>query len=339
MLRQTILLCIVLILTFSGCRKKPADPVPEPPIPVAPTLPSFIPDCANLPAEPKPFGWQDTTTDETKNILAFTFNPQNPDQIIYLTAGNITGFNPFYVLDVVKGSQKQIGNTGPFLPCISKKGWIVYSTIDNNIMKVKVNGDSLTTITTDYRSLAPQWDFEQKGFYYFKEANQSVGSQLVKVNAEGNTVVIMFPADIPQFTVFHNSDQLLYCQTSGSLATIVQRNMTTQQERTLISGPFNSKTGKVHFNNLCVDSGDEFCFWSNDLGIFRCHLPSLKTDTLYKNCENRIFNFPQINLSTGELCFGLHIKKVLSASSLLHEYKTIRADRSGNSATEVKIFP
>jgi len=339
MLRQTGLFCILLFLAFSACKKESPEPVPDTPAPPVPVLPSFIPDCAALPPEPKPFGWQDSTVDEEKNILAFTFNPKNPDQIIYMTAGNITGFFPFYNLDVVTGTKKILGNAGYFLPNISKKGWLLYSSIDNNIMKVKVNGDSLATLTSDFRSLAPQWDFQEKGFYYFKEANQSINSQIVKVNPEGNTVVVMLPADLPQFTVFRKSDQLLYCQTSGSLATLVQRNMTTQQERSLVSGPFDARTGKVHFNNLCTDLNDEFCFWSNDLGIFRCHLASLKTDTLYKNCENRVFKNPQVNLTTGELCFSLHIKKAIGPSMLLHEYKTLRADRSGNAATEVRIFP
>ena len=339
MLPRAGLLLVSLVTLFMACRKKTDEPVPEPPVVLEPIPPSFIPDCGVLPPEPKPFGWQDSTADEEKNIQAYTFNPQNPDQIIYMTAGSITGFSPFYNLDVVSGAKRFLGNGGFFLPSINKMGWIVFSTIDNNIIKIKVNGDSLSQLTTDFKSLAPQWDYQGKGFYYFKEANQNVGSQLVKVNQEGNMVVVMFPADIPQFAAFHQSDQLIYCQTTGSLATLVQRNTATQVERPLISGPFNAKTGKVHFNNLCVDLTDEFCFWSNDAGIFRCHLPSLKTDTLYKNCDNRIFNWPQINLATGELCFTLHIKKVIGHSVLFNEYKSIRADKTGGNAREIRIFP
>lgn len=338
MFRHSCFLLVVIVLLFSGCRKKGEEPVPAPADVPLPALPSFIPSCAALPPEPKPFGWQDSTIDEEKNILAYTFNPQNPDQIIYMRAGSITGFFPFYNFDLITGNKKLLGNAGYFLPSLSNNGWLIYSTIDNNIIKIKVNGDSLKQITTDYKSLSPQWDYQGKGFYYFKEANQSIGSQLVKVNQEGNVVVVMFPADLPQFAVFHKSDQLLYCQTSGSLATLVQRNADTQQERVLVS-PFNSKTGKVHFNNLCVDLSDEFCFWSNDYGIFRCHLASLKTDTLFKNCENRIFNWPQVSMTTGELCFSLQIKKVIGHSVLFTEYKSVRADRSGNAANEIRILP
>lgn len=332
----------VLLFVFAAlllaCNKKDKDPVFEPePTPI-PVVPSDIPVCESLPVDPKPFGWQDSILDAEKSILAFNYTPTSPDQIIYLAAGDVFGFYPIYNLNIVSGTKQKLGNAGYFLPSLNRSNWMVYCTIDNNLIKIKCNGDSALELTSDFRSINPQWDYLGKNIYFFKQANLSIGSQIQKINNTNDLVTVQFPADIPQFASFKKSDKVLYCQTSGTLATLVERTIASGNERPLIAGPFNVKTGKVHFNHLCLDNNDEFAFWANEVGIFRFHLNSLKLDTLFKNCDNRIFDSPQISTQTGELTFSVHVKKQIGPSLLLHEYKTMLSPPRANEATLIRLF-
>lgn len=333
-------LIVVFAVLLIACNKKDKDPVvlePEPtPIP---TVPSDIPACETLPKEPKPFGWTDSTTDIDRNVIAFNYSPVNPDQIIYVATGDITGFYPLYNLNVTTGVKQKLGNAGYFLPSLNKSNWMVYSTIDNNLVKIKCNGDSALALSSDFRNLNPQWDYSGKYIYFFKQANFSIGSQIQKISNTNDVVTVEFPADIPQFASFKKSDKILYCQTSGTLATLVERVIPSGNERSLISGPFDVKTGKVHFNHICVDNNDEFAYWANTVGIFRFHLSSLKLDTLFKNCDNRIFDSPQISTQTGELSFSVHVKKQIGTAVLLHEYKTMLSPPRANEATLIRLFP
>lgn len=323
---------------FLACHKKDKEPLPEPEPAPAPTSPSEIPDCQSLPPDPKPFGWHDSTLDAEKNILAFNYSPFSPDEVIYLTAGNISGFYPIYNLNVIAGTSTKLGNCGYFLPSLNKKNWMVYSSIDNNIVMLKCNGDSVTELSSDFRSINPQWDYKGNGIYYFKAANLQFASQILKMNPKTGAITVQFDAAIPQFAVYKNSEKLLYCQTSGTLATLVERDVVSEQERSLTTGPFVVKTGKVHFNNLCVDNSDQFAYWSNDLGIFRLNISNLTIDTLFKNCDNRIFDCPQISTQTGELSFTMHTRKQIAPAILFHEYKTMLSKPTANEAKVIRLF-
>lgn len=325
-----------LILFFSCKKKNEAEPpsVDAPPIVVVDDLPA----CESIPPAPAPFGWQDSTADPSQNILAYNYNPLNPDEFIYLLDGDISIYHPLLKYNVISKQKTELGHIGSYAPSINSKGWITYSSVDNNIFKVKINGDSLVQITFNFISLAAQWDYQGKGIYFFQQANQNLGNQIAKLDASGNLVINLFPADLPQFAVFHKSDQILFCKTSGSLVTVFQRKIGTEPEIPLVTGPYNAQSGVSNFNNLCIDLKDENFFWSNTLGIFRCNIATLKVDTLFKNCESRIFDYPQVSAHNNELTMTMHLKKVLGSYQLFHEYRAMNVDLDQVKATEVKLF-
>lgn len=332
-----LILTILLIALLSACKKKEPETPPEQ-VPV-PVIPSDIPACASLPAPPKPFGWTDSTKNEEQNVLAFNYSPVSPDEIIYITGGDIYGYYPVFKLDIISGNTTKIGNSGLFLPSISKTNWMLFSTIDNNLVKVKCNGDSMMQLSSDFKSIAPKWDYTGKQLYFFKQADLFSGSFIQKIGANGETFLKQFPADLPYFCSYTKSDKLLYCQTNNTLVTLVERDVPTDKERTLISGPFDPKSGKTHFNHLCIDNNDQFAYYANSLGIFRLNLSNLAVDTLFLNCDSRTFDCPQINTQTGELTFSVHSKTALSTTVLFHQYKTMVSPPRADEATLVRLFP
>ncbi len=88
------------------------------------------------------------------------FNPKNPEQLAYYRFGN-TAFevgSEIWVVDFCTGEKKMIVNNALYGLDWSVKDWLIYTADDQNIWKIKSNGDSLTQLTFvgDYNRY-PKW--------------------------------------------------------------------------------------------------------------------------------------------------------------------------------------
>ncbi len=332
-------LIIVLALFVFGCREKyKITPVePEAPAPVI-THDTGL-KCTALPPTPEPFGWKDSTGDNSKNIKAFIYNPINANEIICVVNGDITGYNQLFNYNIVTKQKTYLANLGDFLPSVNHKGWIAYSNVDNNLFIIKCNGDSLKQLTTSKTCQDPKWDYTGNYILYFQQAYLATVSSLVKIAVNGNPNLFSMPVDLPHHASFRKSDQIIFYRTVNSSITLIHRNMATQGERTLISATYNPKSGRLPFENLCLDNTDENFYWSNPSGIFKCNLSTLKIDTLLKNCPNYTYSNILMSFKNNELLMGMHIQKPLNADVLLHIYKAMEFDLGSKTLTEIRIFP
>ena len=330
---RNIPIFVITIIIFAGCRKK-QDPEPLAPVPPPVVISS---PCKDLPPAPLPFGWKDSTVDENKNINAFFVNPVNADEIICVVNGDAFGYNKMYSFHVPSKTATLLALLGSHLPSVNKFGWIVFSTADYNIFKVKANGDSLTQLTHGNVYEDPRWDYSGKSIYYFVRASGNVPTQLVKSSSNGAGQFSM-PLELPHTAPFKTSDQIIYCVTTGTVVTLVQRNMATQVEKPLITGPYSATAEPFYFDDLSLDKTDENIYWSNDAGIFKCNLATLKTDTVLKNCPNIRYSNPIISFNDNELTLSKHILTPLNSYQLYHEYKAMEMNLVSKTLTEIRIF-
>ncbi|MDI1353485.1 MAG: hypothetical protein PSX36_01115 [bacterium] len=337
MMHRVLLIVLSFLLLASCHKKKTEDPV-EDPVPIVPFVPDTGLKCQALPAAPGPFGWNDSITNEQESITAFLKNPLNTNEFICLVKGDITGYNQLFTYNVITKNKIPLANLGNFLPSVNKNGWIVFSSVDNNLFRVKSNGDSLIQITYNKTCLDPKWDATGKAIYYFQQAYSNILSGIVKLSISGPPSNITFPADLPYHAVFRKSDQVIYLKTAATEVSLVQKNLITQAERYLVSGPYNPKSETVYFSNLCLDNNDENFFWSNSLGIFKCNLATLKIDTVLKSCPNYSYTNPLMPLDESELTLSMQVLKPLENSVLLHEYKAMKYDLVYKTLSEVRIF-
>jgi hypothetical protein len=290
-----------------------------------------------LPPPPQPFGWTDSTGNVDKNINAFLHNPVNPNEIIYVVNGDLFGFNKMYSIHVPTKQIKYLATLGEYLPQMNNYGWLVFSDVDNNIFKIKANGDSLMQLTSQKISHDPKWDFTGKNIYYYQEAYFNVPSQLVKINSSGGLLAAL-PIDMAYHASFKKSDKVIFQKTLDKSVTLILRDMVKYNEKNLITGPFEIK-GPVFFDNITVDQTDENFYWSNAGGIFRCNLATLAIDTILKNCPNFIYDNPIISSNQNELTYSWHIIRPVSQFILYHEYKAMEMNLVTKEITEVKVFP
>jgi hypothetical protein len=318
---------------YSCNKKKTEPPVEEQPAP--PLVETKF--CNELPPAPQPFGWYDSTADENTNINAFIVNPVNGDEIMCIVNGDLLGYNKMYNYNVPSKTAKYIASIGNFLPSVNKNGWILFSTLDNNIFKVKTNGDSLRQLTGGNNYFNPQWDFTGKKFYYFQAARiPNINAQLMLADAKG-ALLASIPAELAFTAPFRNSDKLIYMKTKGNQVTMIQRDMLTQEEVALITGPY-SPGAPFHFDDLTLDRNDEYLYWSNSAGVMRCSLKTLAIDTVLKNCQNLQYLNPLISFNANELTVGCHMMTPLNSYQLLHEYKAMELNLLSRELTEIRIF-
>jgi hypothetical protein len=323
---------IFICLFFSSCNKKKKAPEESPPPPV---VVSETP-CLALPETPS-VGWRDSSNVGDKNVNAFFYNPVKPDQIIYIANGDAFGTNKMFAYNV-PASPKVIDNVGFYLPQINKLGWVIYSNIDNNIFLWKSVPDSLIQITTNNRNHNPQWDHTGTAYYYFRETTPSNPGQLQKFGINGNFITEV-QMDLPHVAVFKKTDKIIYLKVQDHDLSMILKDMVTLAEQKLITRPTYSKPGQISFENMAMDNNDENVYWSNSNGIFRCHVASLKVDTLFKNCETQIFDNPVISTKLNEITYSHHVITPINSYILYHQYRAMEYNTVTGQTAELKLFP
>lgn len=95
-------------------------------------------DCEELYSDAIPFDYTEPC-----------FNPNNAEQLAYFRYDN-TSFNitsEIWVADFCSGTKKMIASNGFYGLDWGINDWLVYTSDDQNIWKIKSNGDSLTQLT------------------------------------------------------------------------------------------------------------------------------------------------------------------------------------------------
>lgn len=335
-----IIICC-LALAFSCKKKKAAETIEPEPLPQV-EITDDRPACEKLPDAPKPLGWRDSILDQNTNVNAFISNPLNSDEVLCVVNGDIFGFNKLLNKNIVSKNIKQLAILGDYLPQVNKEGWITFNDVNNNVFIIKTNGDSLKQLTFDKLSLDPKWDYTNRFIYYLKDGFGNTPPQINKINLNGDVVQIHY-GEFPHSAPFRKSNKLVFLKSSGSISScsLMLKNMdsTIVLENKLITGPMFDSKGRIYFEDLTLDQKDENLYWSNSDGIFKCNLKTLKTDTVFKNCQNSLYNNIMTSLSDNEMTYTIEYIKPISTYILLHDYLAMELNLQNKSSRIVRIFP
>ena len=333
---RLILVIFVAALCLTGCKKEPPPPgAPDKPEPVTPVSPQDT-ECKAIPPPPAGFYWRDSTGDVFKDINAFFHNPLNGDEVIVIVNGNLQGSNQMMAVNLVSKSTRFLANLDQYLPSVNSAGWILFSTVDDHVYRIKANGDSLTQLTQLSGTHDPKWDFTGKHFYYLQDQFSTFESRLYRASSSGVNVNSWLQ-DLPWSAPFHKSNKIVVQARSGNVVTLYLADNTSSLREALVEGPFDSQKNQSHFRYLFVDSHDENMFWSNDEGIFRYNFSAKRTDTLFRNCETVIYDRPMQG-KQNEITLSKHIIRVTHPYYLVHEYKAVEYNYVLKEERTVKVF-
>lgn len=330
---------IFLLLSISACKKKqtPTTVIDDPvTVPTADTSPF---KCTSLPPTPLPLGWSDSTAGPDHEINTYLFNPANPNEIIIVVNGDIFGYNKMFCYNVPTGALTYLATLDDYPPSINKNGWIVYSTVDRNVFRIKSNGDSLKQMTSGNISVAPQWDYSGTSFYYFQMASGSIPNQIIRTSFNGQ-VTMNIPGFLPETTPFSKSNKFLYQKPTDNTVQVFIHDASTQVETGVITASFSPTAKEHYFNHLAVDNNDEYFYWTNSAGLLRCSFASRKIDTVYKNCDMITYLNPKFQAShPEEILFCAHTIKVIQPNFLFHDYRPVLMNLATRQYQLINIYP
>ncbi len=334
-----ILFCTIFILALGiSCKKEKNTPVE--------VVPSAIPDdtsqfaCRIIPAGPLPFGWRDSTTDENKNINTFMFNPANTDVLIYVVNGDMFGYNKMFSYHIPSRTATYLASVSDFVPQINKRGWIIYSSNDNDIYQIKANGDSIRQLTFLKRFQDPTWDYTDTCFYFYEMPYNNVKPRLSKFTNHGFPL-LNFDVEMPNACALRKSNKFIYLRTNiNNISLVLRDNLPPINEKVILTTAYSPISTIPYFDNLCVDQNDENAYWSSASGIIKCNISSGKVDTVLKNCDNTKYDNPVFQSSKpNSMMVTCHVIKNINAFQLLHTYKPVEYNLLTKEKTEIKIFP
>ena len=168
-MRQLIFGIFIIGIFFTTCHKEPPFIEEDPP--------EWVPDSCDINIPGHISVWGVSFTKQFPFYNYPSYNPNNPDEIVFREEWLIDTLINDTLYDVIHGGlvkynmatgDKELiydGLVGPS-PRWSRKGWILLFLPDYKIYKIKSNGDSLTQLTFEGTCLGPEWNKAGDQFVY-----------------------------------------------------------------------------------------------------------------------------------------------------------------------------
>lgn len=266
---QIILAC----LFFFSCKK-------DPPIPVIENT-----DCLNLRYNNISAYLNWPGIDTVYNMPRF--NPSNSNEIIYVQG--ITSANKSYLVkrNLSNGQETQIISGIWRRPDWSSKDWIVFNHADNEVWKIKSNGDSLTLLTSDMQGgHNAVWNPDGNKIAFVKQVNSTNYNIVCDVNG--------YHLDtIPYFGFYLNkwsNDGLNICALASDRANVVCENVTSHQIFQPTGNVLDASSSNLIYGDAIDWTPDtKYLFWANPYGIYRTDVTTKQTIKIKTACNSKYY--------------------------------------------------
>lgn len=336
-MKATTYIVLLLFVFLVSCKKEKPGPTPEPE-PAPPVGQSPLPACQAIGPGPQPFGWKDSSITEDENVNFFKAQAYKLGDFIYCVNGEVFPQNRMYLYTYSSQQRTYLGERDEYLPDLHSNGWMVFSKPDKNIYKIKLSGDSLTQLTAGGYYYNPQWDNSGQNIYCFQQTTSLTVSCLLKMNAQGQFNA-SYPTPYPNTVISKNPDKVYLLNVLNNKLAVISRDINTNSETLITSSGIPLNGDQNDFFHLALDNNENYLYWSNALGLFRCNIASKQVDTLFKNCESITYLNPSISLNSEELTFCCKILKPLSSLVLYRQYRSFEYNLISKQWRELDFFP
>ncbi len=209
------------------------------------------------------------------------FNPNNSDEMAYW--GGNTKWN-FYSYNLVTKQRVKLTDLIPQNPPKwHRNGWIAFNAEDNNIYKVKSNGDSLTQLTFTRDCFMPEWNLSGDTIIC-KKASPSPGVYFIK--ADGSLVTYVnynqYSLSFPSWAPFDS----IIINTSGF--GLSQLNFFDSSWTIL-------KIGNSSALGACWFPDGKRILWSVDYQPMLLDYATLEQHALVPYCQKEHYMYPSIS--------------------------------------------
>ena len=261
------------------------------------------------------------------------FNPNNSDEIIYqgITSDQVPCLIKYNMVTQDK-STILCGETILHRPRWSKKDWIIFDRIDNNIYKIKSNGDSLSQLTFQGNAFSPEWDIKGEKFVY---ADVSGNGRTAICDEDGNFLYAKQSARIGYYCWQHDSIMI------GGFS---------DEVLAAINFSANKVVGIIEYNQSDFFLGEpqwvgnETFVWSTYEGVYELNTANWdistsewKGEKIIDACGFTRYNEPTYSYESNKLIFHKHEERELEPGKVLQKHSLVIMNPDGSDEQEIII--
>ena len=192
-------------------------------------------------------------------------------------------------------------------PSWSKTGWIVFGLRDEQIWKIKDNGDSLTQVTSTAPNYNPFFTNDTDVFICDNSANGANTALLMSLNGEILDTLYDYP---DQRTPACNSKNTLLGATNFSMVTYkLGDNVSVVVPDDNFDAP--------HFNGV-VWLTDSTCIWADNAGIYTTSIITSDKKQVLETCDSRLYFSPIYARSINKVIWTKLIYDQVEGKNILH---------------------
>lgn len=263
-------------------------------------------------------------------FLAPCFNPNNGNEFIYIRQNITTSERELYKFDIINDTSLLIKGNVTGYPKWGKKDWILIELNDQNIWKIKSNGDSLTLLSSEgIYSDDAVWNQSGTKFIFRLHYGDSVNSVICNLDGsiETQTSDIIYEGGVWA----SSSDKILYATSLAEDYGIawMDTNLTESHKFKLMA----SKNGWDILMGMAWMADNENVLWSTGSTVSITNIYSGSTSELLKNCDSKKYQFPSVSPDGTKILFEKEFTTEVSEVELFIEYKIVIINVDGSQET------
>ena len=265
-----IFLLSFLSVFFSNCKKDPPIILPN--------------ECANFSyTSANVQNWPGNDT----NYYVPCFNPNNSNEIIY-GKGIISGKTSYIVKrNLLTKSETNIVSNWLRKPDWSRKDWIVFNHSDNQVWKVKSNGDSLTLLTKDMLGgHNAVWSPDGNRIAFIREGNAKYYT--IIADMDGNHL-----DTLPYFSFYlskWSSNGLFIAALSNDYVNVNYFDVSSRKLFTPTNNFLNDHATNLVFSDAIAWTPDsQYLIWANQQGIYKTNIITNVTQKIKAACDAKYY--------------------------------------------------
>ena len=309
---STIFLLYIIILF--GCGKEELTTIIKEPIPSINCTFNHTEPATNPPDTT--FETCPTTSPEIiyKNRYSYErpiFNPNNFNELAYLRLDteNISAGYELFTFNFCTGENQRVTDKAFYDLDWSIKDWISFTSYDQNIYKIKSNGDSLTQLTFGDTNCKAYWNKNGTQLLYLKSFSSDAG---IKIISEGGEIIETINDFFPSYINWHNDvisyscDDLHYCIGNYNLETQIEEVVDNDNTMESILAPF------------YLESTNRYLWDGLEIGLTNEN--TLEKTILAKTTATKYLTLSDI--SPDEKIIAIHRTNVKVIGACTHEHDT-----------------
>lgn len=237
------------------------------------------------------------------------FNPTNSNEIIYFRAIYSSQIGQIVKRNILTGSETYFVENLWSKPDWSVKDWIVFNRADNQVWKIKSNGDSLTQLTTQ-GGLDAIWNHSGDKIAYHIQTGQSVTTDYTFITDVNGFILdtLFFPFRLNHGAWSYNNSMIAFNDFGLNIQFI---DLGTLQIATVTNNsPDPANHGRENITDIDWMPDSQNIIWVNGFGIFRTNIQTKQTTKIISSCDSKQYGTVSVSPSGDKIIASRTDRKV-----------------------------